>query len=115
MKHYLAATPDNLAWPTAAAIEYSELVDDGAIVAAVAARCFYIGALGSRKTHIKRRQRLGEQGLNEAALDRLHAPIGLDIKARSPAEIAVAILAEIIAALRSRGLPAADGSDVGTR
>jgi xanthine dehydrogenase accessory factor len=62
--------------------------------------CFYIGALGSRKTHAKRVQRLKEAGLSDADIARIHAPIGLDIGAVSPAEIAISIMAEITARLR---------------
>jgi xanthine dehydrogenase accessory factor len=62
--------------------------------------CFYIGALGSRKTHGRRVERLKQQGVSDAALSRIHAPIGLDIGAVSPAEIAVSIIAEITARLR---------------
>ena len=62
--------------------------------------CFYIGALGSRKTHAKRVERLKAQGVRDADIARIHAPIGLDIGAVSPAEIAVAIMAEITARLR---------------
>lgn len=73
-------------------------IDDQALVAALRADCFYIGALGSRKTHAKRIERMAAHGFDAAALERVHAPIGLDIGALSPAEIAVAIVAEIIAA-----------------
>ena len=62
--------------------------------------CFYIGALGSRKTHAKRADRLKAQGVSEADIARIHAPIGLEIGAISPSEIAVAIMAEITAQLR---------------
>ncbi|MCC2113404.1 MAG: XdhC family protein, partial [Hyphomicrobiales bacterium] len=62
--------------------------------------CFYVGALGSRKTHEKRVDRLGKVGVSVDAISRIRAPIGLDIGAMSPAEIAVSVLAEIIAALR---------------
>jgi xanthine dehydrogenase accessory factor len=62
--------------------------------------CFYIGALGSRKTHGRRLERLKAQGVSDAALARIHAPIGLAIGAVSPAEIAVAIMAEITMRLR---------------
>ena len=65
--------------------------------------CFYIGALGSRKTHARRIERLKAQGIGDAALARIHAPIGLEIGAVSPAEIAVAIMAEITAAVARSG------------
>ena len=73
---------------------------DLALVAALRAECFYIGALGSKKTHARRIERLTAAGFGEADIARIHAPIGLDIGAVSPAEIAVAVLAELIAALR---------------
>lgn len=75
-------------------------LDDPAIVAALASPAAYVGCLGSQKTHAARRVRLAEAGVGEAALARLRAPVGLRIGARSPAEIAVSILAEIIATLR---------------
>ena len=83
-----------------AALTHDPKIDDVPILAALKARCFYIGALGSRKTHGKRMERLMGQGASAADLERVHAPIGVDIGAQSPAEIAVAILAEIISALR---------------
>ena len=76
-------------------------LDDPALVAALASPAFYVGCLGSKKTHAARRARLGERGVAPAALDRLRGPVGLPIGARTPAEIAVSILAEVIAALRS--------------
>jgi len=79
-------------------------IDDVALVAALRADCFYIGALGSRKTHANRLARMKEQGFGEAALSRIHAPIGLDIGAVSPAEIAVSIAGEIVAGLRKKPL-----------
>ncbi|MBV9077283.1 MAG: XdhC family protein [Methylobacteriaceae bacterium] len=75
-------------------------IDDPALAAGLQAECFYIGALGSRRTHAKRAERLRELGFGEADLARIHAPIGLDIGAVSPAEIAVSILAEMVAELR---------------
>ena len=75
-------------------------IDDPALVAGLRAECFYIGALGSRRTHAKRVERLGEAGFGEADIARIHAPIGLDIGAVSPAEIAVSILAEVVSDLR---------------
>jgi xanthine dehydrogenase accessory factor len=89
-----------------AVLAHDPKIDDGALIAALKAGCFYVGALGSRKTHARRLDRLREAGVEEAALTRIHAPIGIAIGAQSPAEIAVAILAEIVAALRSRGLDA---------
>ena len=82
------------------ALTHDPKIDDHPIIAALAANCFYVGALGSRKTHGTRIERLAGQGASPASLERIHAPIGVDIGAQSPAEIAVAILAEVIAALR---------------
>jgi xanthine dehydrogenase accessory factor len=82
------------------ALTHDPKIDDPALAAALRSQCFYIGALGSRKTHERRIQRLTAAGFAEADLARIHAPIGLDIGAVSPAEIAVSILAEIIATLR---------------
>ncbi len=79
-------------------------IDDPGITAALAAQCFYVGALGSRKTHANRLERLRAAGIAEPTLARIHAPIGLDIGAVSPAEIAISILAEIIAARRQKPL-----------
>ncbi|QDY99542.1 XdhC/CoxF family protein [Nitratireductor mangrovi] len=89
-----------------AALTHDPKIDDLPLKAALEAGCFYVGALGSRKTHGKRLERLAEAGASHAALASISAPIGLDIGAASPAEIAVAVLAEIIGALRSRGLAA---------
>ena len=82
------------------ALTHDPKIDDPALTAALRSKCFYIGALGSRKTHERRVQRLTASGFSEADLARIHAPIGLDIGAVSPAEIAVSILAEIVASLR---------------
>ena len=82
------------------ALTHDPKIDDPALTAALQAECFYIGALGSRKTHARRVERLAAQGLSDADFARIHAPIGLDIGAVSPAEIAVSILGEIIATLR---------------
>ena len=81
-------------------------IDDVALIRALKAECFYIGALGSRKTHAKRLERMRAAGFDDAALARIHAPIGLDIGAVSPAEIAVSIAGEIIASLRKKPLRA---------
>jgi xanthine dehydrogenase accessory factor len=82
------------------ALTHDPKIDDPALTHALARDCFYIGALGSRKTHGRRLERLKGQGFSDADLARIHAPIGLPIGAVSPAEIAVAILGEITARLR---------------
>lgn len=82
------------------ALTHDPKIDDPALQAALRSDCFYIGALGSRKTHGKRLERLAAAGFGEADMQRIHAPIGLDIGAVSPAEIALAILGEIVQALR---------------
>ncbi len=85
-----------------AALTHDPKIDDLPLAAALRANCFYVGALGSRKTHGKRLERLRALDFDDATLARIHAPIGLAIGAQSPAEIAVAILAQIIEALRTR-------------
>jgi xanthine/CO dehydrogenase XdhC/CoxF family maturation factor len=80
-------------------------LDDPALVAALASPAFYVGCLGSQKTHAARKARLGERGLGADALARLRGPVGLRIGARTPAEIAVSILAEIIATVRGAASP----------
>ncbi len=75
-------------------------LDDPALAASLRSEAFYIGSLGSPRTHAKRRQRLQRLGFTEAELGRIHAPIGLAIGAKSPAEIAVAIMAEVTQCLR---------------
>ncbi len=82
------------------ALTHDPKIDDPALLHAFARDCFYIGALGSRKTHGRRLERLKGQGARDEDLARIHAPIGLNIGAVSPPEIAIAILAEITAALR---------------
>jgi xanthine dehydrogenase accessory factor len=82
------------------ALTHDPKIDDPALTHALARDCFYIGALGSKKTHARRLDRLKGQGIAEADLARIHAPIGLDISAVSPPEIAVAIMGEITARLR---------------
>jgi xanthine dehydrogenase accessory factor len=82
------------------ALTHDPKIDDPALAGALRSECFYIGALGSRKTHERRIQRLTASGFTESDLARIHAPVGLDIGAISPAEIAVSILAEIVATLR---------------
>ena len=92
-----------------AAVTHDPKIDDFPIKAALESDCFYVGALGSRKTHAKRVERLTEAGVSPAAIERIRAPIGLNIGAASPAEIAVSVLAEIVEALRSRGVEAKKG------
>lgn len=81
-------------------------IDDQGLKEALRADCFYIGALGSRKTHAKRLERMRAEGFDEAVLKRIHAPVGLDIGAVSPAEIAISIAGEIIADLHRKALRA---------
>ena len=94
-----ATTTFGAQFPTATVAEAQE-----EIIASLRARCFYVGALGSRKTHAKRVERLLAAGLTDEDVGRIDAPIGLDIGAQSPAEIAVAILGAIVQAFRKREL-----------
>jgi xanthine dehydrogenase accessory factor len=89
------------------AVTHDPKIDDPALLHAFARDCFYIGALGSRKTHAKRADRLKAQGATDADIAKIHAPIGLNIGAVSPSEIAVSIMAQITAELR---LPKADAT-----
>jgi xanthine dehydrogenase accessory factor len=77
-------------------------LDDPALAAALRSPAFYIGALGSKKTHAARVGRLTRAGFGESDIARIHGPAGLDIGAKSPAEIAVAVLAQLTAARRGR-------------
>jgi xanthine dehydrogenase accessory factor len=88
------------AYTALVALTHDPKIDDLAILAAFTAGSFYIGALGSRKTHAKRVERLMGQGASPSDIERIHAPVGVDIGAQSPAEVAVAILAEVVSALR---------------
>jgi xanthine dehydrogenase accessory factor len=90
------------------AVTHDPKIDDWPLTAALKTGAFYVGALGSRKTHGRRMERLTEAGLGEAEIGRIAAPIGLDIGAQSPEEIAVAILAQVISALRKPSQPAKD-------
>ena len=82
------------------ALTHDPKIDDPALIAALRSDCFYIGALGSRRTHAKRLERLTAEGFGENELARIHAPIGLNIGAVSQAEIAVSIVGEITGVLR---------------
>ncbi|KQZ78263.1 XdhC/CoxF family protein [Mesorhizobium sp. Root157] len=93
-----------------AAVTHDPKVDDMPLKAALDAGCFYIGALGSRKTHARRVERLLAMGATPQQIERIHSPIGIDIGAASPAEIAVAVLAEVVRAFRSRGLEAKEAA-----
>ncbi len=79
-----------------AMLTHDPKIDDPGLIAALPSEAFYVGALGSKKTQASRRQRLREAGVNEELLARLHGPIGLDLGGRSPEEIALAIMAEIV-------------------
>ena len=85
------------------ALTHDAKIDDSALIAALASEAFYVGALGSRKTHADRVERLIKAGVSRSDLERIRAPIGLDIGAQGAAEIAVSIVAEITAVLRGKG------------
>ncbi len=80
-------------------------LDDPALAIALRSEAFYIGSLGSKRTHASRLERLREQGFTAADLARIHGPIGLAIGARSPAEVAFAIMAEVTQARRQPAVP----------
>jgi xanthine dehydrogenase accessory factor len=96
-----------------AALTHNPKIDDPALAAALRSDCFYIGALGSRKTQASRRDRLKQLGFPDTAINRIHGPIGLAIGGRSPAEIAISILAEITQTLRKGAVR--EGAAVATR
>lgn len=104
----LAARPLD-AYTALVAVTHDPKIDDAPLSAALSTGCFYVGALGSRKTHARRIERLTALGHGADAIAGISAPIGIDIGAANPAEIAVAILADIIRALRRRPL-AGDGA-----
>ena len=79
-----------------ALLTHDPKIDDQALKILLDSEVFYIGALGSRKTHTKRKDRLLKMGFSEAKIARIYAPIGLDIGADNPEEIALAIMAEIV-------------------
>jgi xanthine dehydrogenase accessory factor len=94
----IALTPDT----AVVTLSHDPKIDDPALIAALASEAFYVGALGSRRTHAERCERLAGQGVSAEALARIQAPVGLNIGAQNPEEIALAILAEIVAAYRGR-------------
>ena len=85
-----------------AMLTHDPKLDDPALKIALPSPAFYVGALGSKTTQAKRRQRLLEDGLTEEQLNRLHGPIGLEIGAGTPEEIAMSIMAEVVAARNSQ-------------
>jgi xanthine dehydrogenase accessory factor len=107
----------NLEWPDAAleslaldarcavvTLTHDPKLDDPALQVALRSDAFFIGCLGSKKTHASRLRRLGKAGFNEADLARVYGPVGLPIGSRSPAEIAVSILAQVTETLRKKGV-----------
>lgn len=103
----------NVAWPDEALKElgltartalvtltHDPKLDDPALQVGLASPCFYVGALGSKKTHAARRERLKESSFDEESIDRICGPVGLDIGAKSPAEIAISILGQMTQVLR---------------
>lgn len=81
-------------------LSHDSKLDDPALHAALSSSAYYIGALGSQRTQAKRRARLAEAGFDAATIARIHGPVGLDIGAANPAEIALSIAAQIVACLR---------------
>ncbi|MEM1039001.1 MAG: XdhC family protein [Pseudomonadota bacterium] len=98
-EHILKGQPLD-AYTALVAVTHDPKIDDVPLQAALEAKCFYVGALGSRKTHAKRLDRLHANGLAVEQTDRIAAPVGLDIGATTPSEIAVAVLAQAIEARR---------------
>ncbi|MEM1433572.1 MAG: XdhC family protein [Pseudomonadota bacterium] len=105
----LAAMPDDAIRASASdsgsaivALTHDPRIDDMGLLEALATDAFYIGAMGSSRTSANRRERLALLGVDHAALDRLHAPIGLDLGSKTPPEIAVAIIAELIAVTKAQ-------------
>ena len=94
-----AAQPDRRS--AVVTLSHDPKIDDPALETVLKSDVFYIGSLGSNRTHGKRLARLHEKGFSEAETDRIHGPVGLDIGAKSPAEIAISIMAEITQARRA--------------
>jgi xanthine dehydrogenase accessory factor len=87
------------------ALTHDAKIDDPAIRLGLECGAFYVGALGSSRTHAKRVERLKAAGVSEADIARIHAPIGLDIGAQGPAEIALSIMAQVVQVLRGKKRP----------
>lgn len=106
--HLISAWPDEAladlpldARTAVVTLTHDPKLDDPALIAALKSSAFYVGALGSRKTHAARVERLKAAGFADAEIARIHGPVGLDIGAVSPAEIAVSVMAQIIERLRA--------------
>ena len=95
----LECTGDD-AYTAVVALAHVGHIDDEALKLAMRSECFYVGALGSRRNHAKRTQRLKDAGFSDAEIKRIHSPIGINIGAQSPQEIAISIMAELVLALR---------------
>lgn len=85
-----------------ALLTHDPKIDDPALEIVLPSAAFYVGALGSRKTHAKRIERLQQKGVDAAQISRIHAPIGLDLNAQTPEEIALSVLAEVVQAFRNQ-------------
>ena len=92
------------AFTALAVLSHDPKIDDAALCIALASNCFYVGALGSAASQARRMERLKARGVTANALARLRAPIGLDIGAVSPTEIAVAVMGEIVLTQRRKPL-----------
>jgi xanthine dehydrogenase accessory factor len=92
-EYFARITPDRMT--AIVSLTHDEKIDDPTLAAAIRSDCFYIGALGSKRTHAKRVDRLHALGLADDDIARIHAPIGMKLGGRAPAEIAVAIMAEM--------------------
>jgi xanthine dehydrogenase accessory factor len=88
------------AYTAVVALAHVGHIDDEALKLAMRSNCFYVGALGSKRNHAKRTERLKAAGFTDAEIARIHCPIGINIGAQSPPEIAIAIMAEVVLALR---------------
>ncbi|WP_416355503.1 XdhC family protein [Aureimonas phyllosphaerae] len=101
------------AYTALVAVTHDPKIDDHPLIEALEVGCFYVGALGSRKTHARRIERLLSAGVPQHRIGRIEAPIGVDIGASTPAEIAVAVLASVIAAFRGRKMHAERRGEAG--